>query len=66
MPRFDGMLARRLDFDAYCWPEGNPLRHAGRLPSRPRLLRGPDKYKILERRRHRAQIAARRLLDLID
>ena len=66
MPRFDGTLARRLDFDSSIWPEGNPSRHSGRLPSRPRLLRGPDKYKVLERRRHRAQIAARRLLDLID
>ena len=30
------------------------------------VLRGPGKYKVLERRRRRAQIAARRALDLID
>jgi hypothetical protein len=29
-------------------------------------LRGPDKYKSLEHRRRRAQITARRVLDLID
>jgi hypothetical protein len=27
---------------------------------------GPDKYRILERRRRGAQIKARRLLDLLD
>jgi hypothetical protein len=31
-----------------------------------RRLLGPDKYKVLERRRRQAQIAARRVLDLID
>ena len=30
------------------------------------VLRGPDKYKVLESRRRRAQRAARRVLDLID
>ena len=30
------------------------------------VLRGPGKYKVLERRRRHAQIAARRALDLID
>jgi hypothetical protein len=30
------------------------------------LLRGPDKYNVLEHRRRQAQIKARRLLDLLD
>jgi hypothetical protein len=30
------------------------------------ILRGPGKYKVLEHRRRRAQIDARRTLDLID
>ena len=34
--------------------------------SRLRVLRGPDKYKVLEHRRHQAQIKARRLLDLAE
>jgi hypothetical protein len=30
------------------------------------VLRGPDKYKVLELRRRQAQIKARRLLDLME
>jgi hypothetical protein len=30
------------------------------------VVRGPDKYKVLEHRRRQAQIAARRLLELMD
>jgi hypothetical protein len=65
MRRFDGALAKQLDF-------GHLARfdpYAGRLvrPGRgPRWLRGPEKYKVLELRRRRAQINARRQLDLID
>jgi hypothetical protein len=66
MPRYDGALAKQLDFD-YLTRFG-PI--AGRLAvgplGRPRLLTGPGKYKVLELRRRRAQINARRLLDLID
>jgi hypothetical protein len=62
MRLIDGTLARRLDFD-----ELIPGRRAIRRPgTRPRLLNGPDKYKVLDLRRRRAQIAARRVLDLID
>ena len=66
MRRFDGTLAKQLDFD-YLTRFG-PL--VGRLAvghmGPARLLRGPGKYKVLELRRRRAQINARRLLDLID
>ena len=65
MRRFDGSLARRFDFGQVSIPALSPGR-LGRLATRPRLLRGPDKYKVLEHRRHQAQIQARRLLDLID
>jgi hypothetical protein len=66
MQRYDGALAKQLDFN-YLTRFGP---RAGRLAAghlgRPRQLRGPGKYKVLETRRRRAQINARRLLDLID
>jgi hypothetical protein len=59
MVRFDGSLARALDFG------GMP---SSSRPNRRRLslLRGPDKYKVLEHRRRTAQIKARHALDLIE
>ncbi len=66
MSRFDGSLARALDFG-----ESTTTSYPGavaslRLASSGTTLRGPDKYKILETRRRRAQISARRALDLLD
>jgi hypothetical protein len=62
MFRVDGSLARKLDFgDAPGIPGVRPGSR-GRLA----LLRGPDKYKVLERRRRAAQIKARHTLDLLD
>jgi hypothetical protein len=58
----DGSLARALDF-------GDPkdVRRAPRVAFRRLgLLRGPDKYKVLERRRRAAQIKARHVLDSLD
>ena len=62
MQRVDGALARTFDF-------GRP----GRREASPRLrlttstrLHGPDKYMVLEARRRRAQLEARRLLDFMD
>lgn len=67
MSSVEGTAARTFDFE-----------EAGALPARPspsrtlrlapaRLaLRGPDKYRILEQRRRRAQIEARRQLHLLD
>lgn len=59
-PRTDGALALRLDFGM-----GRP----GSLPRSAAALRrlpGPDKYRVLEQRRRRAQMAARRLLRLME
>jgi hypothetical protein len=60
----DGSLARKLDFGE------NPPTAGGqpilRLAPSTRTLRGPDKYRVLEHRRHQAQIKARRLLELAD
>ena len=67
MSRFDGSLARTLDFGEITATTracgcGRGLRLA--LPGGG--LRGPDKYRVLEHRRHQAQINARRLLDLME
>ncbi len=63
MYRVDGSLARKLEFGetttAVRVSQHRSLRRLG-------LLRGPDKYKVLERRRRAAQIKARHLLDLIE
>jgi hypothetical protein len=63
MYRVDGSLARTLEFG-----ETTAEVRAARSRSLRRLglLRGPDKYKVLERRRRAAQIKARHVLDLID
>ncbi len=63
MHRFDGSLARKLQFGATT-PEVAAVRQGS--VRRLTLLRAPDKYRVLERRRRAAQIRARRLLDLID
>jgi len=68
MPRFDGTLARQLDFGdvtTSTFPLPRPLRAGLKLADRPEGVRGPDKYKVLEHRRRQAQIRARRLLDLL-
>ncbi len=64
-PRTDGSLALKLDFGAATLPRRAPapLAAALRLTRRPDR---PDKYKVLEHRRRQAQIAARRLLDLME
>jgi hypothetical protein len=68
MARFDGSLARALDFGetTTTTPIYSGARAGLRLASPGGLLRGPDKYKVLEKRRRQAQINARRALNLID
>jgi hypothetical protein len=69
MSRFDGSLARPVDFGDATTTTG-PLSSSGRaglrLASPGGLLRGPDKYKVLDQRRRAAQIQARHAMDLID
>ena len=74
MSRFDSSLARTLDFGEL--GSHTPIRgltslsraqgHQGRTRRRLELLRGPDKYRVLDRRRRAAQIRARHAMDLID
>lgn len=62
MHRVDGSLATKLE----SWETAREVRVAQhRRLRRLGLLRGPDKYKVLERRRRAAQIKARHLLDLV-
>jgi hypothetical protein len=68
MARFEGSVARTLDFGDTAAPASI---HSGgraglRLAAPGGLLRGPDKYKVLEKRRRHAQIEARHALALID
>ena len=69
MARFDGTLARQLDFGAITTTSA-PIVSGGRaglrLASPSGVRRGPDKYRELELRRRRAQIKARHLLELMD
>jgi hypothetical protein len=69
MARIDGSLARTLDFGDSTGPapttatvQAGGGRAGLRLALPGGVLRGPDKYKVLERRRRHAQIAARRVL----
>jgi hypothetical protein len=77
MTRVDGSLARSLDFSEGPAGCGRPVVPVPGGQSRLRLTRarhainglrssGPAKYRALEVRRRRAQIAARHLLDLMD
>jgi hypothetical protein len=75
MSRFDGSLARALDFGemttSHRVVRGQAsirTAPANQGPTRRRLglLRGPDKYKVLDQRRRAAQIRARHAMDLID
>jgi hypothetical protein len=69
MARFDGSLARALDFGETTTTTA-PVYAGGRaglrLAGPGGILRGPGKYKVLESRRRQAQINARRALDLLD
>ena len=64
-PLTHGSLALKLDFGGATLPRRAPAPLAAAL----RTTRRPDrhdKYKVLEHRRRQAQIAARRLLDLME
>jgi hypothetical protein len=69
MDGFDGTLALKLDFGGFATRVTSTVgrnRADLRLAPSPRGLTGPDKYRVLERRRRQAQISARHLLDLMD
>ena len=69
MSGFEGSLALKLDFGelpARVTSTGSRGRAGLRLASGTDPLSGPDKYRVLDIRRRRAQIRARRLLDLMD
>jgi hypothetical protein len=69
MSRFDGTLALKLDFGemaATVTTTSRASRAVLRLAPAVGRVSGADKYRILEHRRHQAQISARRLLDRLD
>ena len=64
---FEGSAALKLDFGGMTTTgTASGARPGLRLAVRSDALRGPDKYKVLERRRRQAQIKARHLLDLME
>ena len=67
MARNDGTAALRLDFGGVTTT--TPVVKGGRGSLRLAVsgtLRGPDKYRELDRRRRAAQIKARHLLSLME
>lgn len=67
MAGFEGSLAMKLDFGEQATMVTSTGGRSGlRLATPLGKLTGPDKYRILDTRRRRAQIAARRMLDLFD
>lgn len=67
MTGFEGSLALKLDFgDAPGKVTSTGARAGLRLAPGQRALSGPDKYRVLDLRRRRAQIRARHLLDMMD
>jgi hypothetical protein len=59
----NGASALRLDFGEISARDG---RRGLRLATPAGALRGPDKYRLLDLKRRRAQMRARRLLGLMD
>jgi hypothetical protein len=69
MSRFEGTLARKLDFGD--WPTmvtstGGRVKAGLRLAPALGRATGPDKYRVLEHRRRRAQMNARHLLGRLE
>ena len=69
MREFEGSLALQLDFGespGTVTGTVTPGRTGLRLAPSPNRLTGPDKYRVLQARRRRAQMRARHLLDLVQ
>ena len=62
MVRTQSALARRLDFGE---AGGKGPRAGLRLAAVSGVVHGPEKYRLLDLKRRRAQIRARRLLGLV-
>jgi hypothetical protein len=62
MVRMRSALAGRLDFGEMAGPGS---RRGLRLATPGGVNRGPEKYRLLDLKRRRAQIRARRLLGLV-
>jgi len=63
MVRTRSALAVRLDFGEM---PGQGSRRGLRLATPTGVVRGPEKYRLLDLKRRRAQIRARRLLGLVN
>ncbi len=63
MHRRTGLTAQRLDFGEMTLDSGGSYRRGLRLAT-PTGIRGPEKYRLLDLKRRRAQIRARRELGL--
>lgn len=66
MSRMDGSAALKLDFGGGTTATPARGRHSRLRLASSGLLRGPEKYKVLEHRRRQAQIRARHLLHLME
>lgn len=69
MNGFEGSLALKLDFGESATrvtSTGGRGKAGLRLAAATHPGSGPDKYRLLDRRRRAAQIRARHLLDLMD
>ena len=64
MVMWGGFMMPRLDVGDRS--AGGPGRNGLRLAASSGRLRGPEKYRILDLKRRRAQIRARRALGLVD
>jgi len=62
MARWNGLAVAKLSFGGGLMGK----RGLRLLTPLDRVLRGPEKYRILDLKRRRAQIRARRELDLVD
>jgi hypothetical protein len=66
MARIDGSAALKVDFGGVTTTTSAPGRRRGSLRlASSGVMRGPDKYRVLEHKRRQAQIKARHLLDLM-
>ena len=66
MTRMNGSAALRLDFGDVVTARADRVRRGPLRLASSGLMRGPEKYKVLEHRRRQAQIRARHLLHLME